>query len=390
MNAKIPAKFERWLDAGLIDAPTAQRIADFEEQRGGGRRIAIWIAIAFGVVLLCAGVLMFVSAHWDNLGPWARFTLVLAMVAVFHLAAMAAIREQHSALAMALHGAGTVAAGGGIFMVGQIFNLAEHWPGGILMWALAATAGWWLLRDWLQTGIMALLWPAWVMGEWVVRVSDRHYSNGEYIVALMTLTLAIAYFTTGNELTEEERSGREKVFTWIGGLALLPALFVAPWAIWDSIGESSYGFFRSWGKPMPMSLHILGWAIAFLPALALMARRGGRVLRGGALAMLWVLVLVVICRQIRPEENLLLYMWMMAGGSGMVWWGMTARRKARLNIGIVIFAMAVIWFYFSDFLSKLDRSIFFVGLGVSFLLGGWLLERMRRRLLTKMQNVEAQ
>ena len=140
------SNLERWTNAGLIDAALAQRIRDLESTHGGteGTRATRWpviIAIVFGCVLVGAGVLLFVAAHWDNLSPAQRFALVLSMVAGFHLAA-AFLTGKFSQLSSGLHGVGTIALGAGIFLSGQIFNLEEHWPGGIMLWALgAALAG---------------------------------------------------------------------------------------------------------------------------------------------------------------------------------------------------------------------------------------------------------
>ena len=37
-----------------------------------------------------------------------------------------------------LHAVGTISTGAAIALVGQIFNIQEHWPAAILMWAIAA------------------------------------------------------------------------------------------------------------------------------------------------------------------------------------------------------------------------------------------------------------
>jgi hypothetical protein len=39
------------------------------------------------------------------------------------------------------------------------------------------------------------------------------------------------------------------------------------------------------------------------------------------------------------------------------------------------------WFYFSDIMGKLDRSLGLIVLGILFLAGGWVLEKTRRRLV---------
>ena len=62
--------------------------------------------------------------------------------------------------------------------------------------------------------------------------------------------------------------------------------------------------------------------------------------------------------------------------------------RALVNLGIVGFAVAVTWFYFSDIFSKFNRSLGLIGLGILFLAGGWALEKMRRRILAAHGPVE--
>lgn len=69
----------------------------------------------------------------------------------------------------------------------------------------------------------------------------------------------------------------------------------------------------------------------------------------------------------------------------LCWWGVRLVSRALVNLGIVGFAGTVAWFYFSDVMSKLNRSLGLIGLGVLFLVGGWALERMRRGILEKMR-----
>jgi hypothetical protein len=55
--------------------------------------------------------------------------------------------------------------------------------------------------------------------------------------------------------------------------------------------------------------------------------------------------------------------------------GRAAGFAALVNLGIVGFAIAVGWFYFSDIFDKVGRSLGLIGLGVLFLAGGWALEK---------------
>src|SRR3970040_2178307 len=147
MRATWEKHLSRWAGAGLVDATTAERIRTFEAAAVQRQKFRwpVLVALSLGGLLLGAGVLLFVAAHWDNLSPATRFLLVLLLVAVFH-AGGASAAERFNPLSTVLHAVGTVTLGAGIFMAGQIFNLEEHWPGGVMLWAAGAWAGWWLRR----------------------------------------------------------------------------------------------------------------------------------------------------------------------------------------------------------------------------------------------------
>src|SRR5579862_8614081 len=139
----------RWSEAHLIDSGTADRILQFEAENGKGRRWPAILAVSFGTLMLCAGVLLFVASHWDELAPDSRFLLILGLVAVFHVTAALLARKVPVA-GVALHFAGSAALGAGIFLAAQIFNLDEHWPTGLLLWAAGAGLAWIILRQWPQ------------------------------------------------------------------------------------------------------------------------------------------------------------------------------------------------------------------------------------------------
>jgi TRAP-type C4-dicarboxylate transport system permease small subunit len=50
----------------------------------------------------------------------------------------------------------------------------------------------------------------------------------------------------------------------------------------------------------------------------------------------------------------------------IIWWGVRQASKALVNLGIIGFAIAVGWFYFSDIFDKVGRSLGLIGLGVLF------------------------
>jgi uncharacterized membrane protein len=380
----LDRQLERWISAELVDASTAARIRTFEESQGSNERLRwpVLLAVALGGVLLCAGVLLFVAAHWDELSPAWRFTLVLFLVALFPIAG-ALTEERFPALSTTFYAIGTICVGAGIFLTAQIFNLQEHWPTGILMWAIGALAGWLILRHWTQAALLALLVPAWLAGEWEVRTEGFAVSNRLLTEGL--LLMAITYLCSR---TSGKDSALRRALAWIGGIALLPLGVLA-----FVEGRENWGWWGWQSRPgIPPLLRITGWAIAICAPLALAFVLRKSAAWTNAIAAVWVLVIGTFRGPydetggklpIYAWNSLGPYFWAGIGALGMVAWGLLERRRERINLGVAGFALTVIIFYFSDVMDKLGRSASLIGLGVLFLFGGWALERARRQLVAR-------
>jgi len=363
MSADWNAALRRWIEAGLLDAPAAERIRAWERGRAPsqGLRWPVWLALAFGVILVGAGVLLFVSAHWDELSPAQRLTLVLLMLALFH-AGGAAVAERFPALSMALHTLGTLVLGAAIALTGQMFQLEEHWPLAVLMWAVGAALAWCILRHWTQAAFAALLFPYWLAGEWAVRYHDDYLTP----VSAGICALSITYLTA-------RRTARDaplrKALAWLGGLALIPAAALLAGERFD--------------RSVPLAAAIIGWTIALLAPLALAVWLRGRSAVGNLCAVVWIAALAVLRNA--GADTLPVYLWCALGAAALAAWGIREGRSERVNLGIAGFAITVIAFYFSSVMDKLGRSVSLMGLGLLFLGGGWLLEKTRRRLLAQLR-----
>src|SRR5262245_15551527 len=361
---------KRWSGAGVIDAEAAARIRAFELANAGSHRLRwpIWLALGFGATAVAAGVLLLVSAHWDDISPASRFGLVLSLVALFHLTA-AFVAGQFPAMASALHAVGTVALGAGIYLAGQIFNLDEHWPSALLLWALGAAAAWGLLRSWPQMLLTALLAPAWLFGEWIV-ATERISSVAAFrIAASGPALLALAYFTA----LEDGRIER-KALIRLGGVALPFALFALALAGSDPWSVGS--------EPLPARLSIVGWSLAIGVPLIVAGLLRGRQAWPVAVAAVWVFALFGV-RSALGETPM--YAWWAIAATAVAGWGVKEARSERINMGAAIFGATVLAFYFSQVMDKLGRSASLIGLGVVFLAGGWLIERVRRQLVLQAQ-----
>jgi uncharacterized membrane protein len=356
---------DRWTAAGLLDAAMADRISGWEQDHVPAQRLRwpIVVALAFGALLLCAGVLLFVSAHWDELSPGQRMSLVVLMIGGFH-AGGAAAASRFEGLSIALHTIGSVALGAGIALAGQIFHLSEHWPTAVLLWAVGTALAWAVLRHWTQATLTAILVPYWLASEWWVRTLATF--DDSVLVAAGVCALSFTYLSVRR--TQNDTALR-KALGWLGGIALLPAAFVVALPQWRTTG--------------PSATHTTAWMIAVLGPLALACvfRKSAAV--WNIVAIGWTLVLVA-ARGGRGEHPVV-YLWCAIGAVGLVAWGILESRAERINLGIAGFAVTVFTFYFSSVMDKLDRSASLMILGLLFLGGGWLLERTRRRLVARIQ-----
>jgi uncharacterized membrane protein len=372
MASRTDQDVARWFEAGLIDAATADRIRRFEQEASQHKdkqlRWPILLALALGGIMLAAGVLLFVAAHWDRLSPAERFSLVLTMTAVFHIGAGFAA-SRFSALAAVLHAVGTMTLGAGIFLTGQIFNLQEHWPTGVLLWAVGAAAAWAITRHWAQGALTAILAPGWAISEWVERT--RHTPLQSELAVAGVAMLAIVYFAG----LPESRTPLRRALKWIGGLVLLQSMIaVAVIAL-----EPAWTRQR-WQEPGIVIAALFAF-VAVPTAFCLGRVEGHRRLPWEATGAAAWIMLIFLLGQALAHSELVAYPWAALAAIGMVLWGLRDKRRERINMGVAGFGVTVIAFYFSSVMDKLGRSFSLIGLGLLFLLGGWGLERTRRKLV---------
>jgi len=362
----IDEQLERWRRADVIDAATAERIRAFEAASGSPTRLRwpVLLALSLGGLMISAGLLLFVAAHWDDLAPEVRTALLLGLLGGFH-GAGTFIAGRFPPFAATLHAIGTAVLGATIFLVGQTYHLQASWAQGFLLWALGAWAGYLLLRSWPQLLFAALLTPAWVVAEWTDRVEHLgHASPAAPLGGLLLLSLVY--------LLSDARGRRSTARTTIaiaGAIALLP--------LGVSVAVLGQEFWGRGVSEIPASVRMLWWAIVLLVPLGLAVRLRGREAWLAILAAAWVIAGVNLGR----HPGVLAYLWAAAGAVGLTASGVYDSSRRRINLGVAAFAVTVVVFYFSNVLDKLGRATSLLTGGVLFLLSGWLLERLRRRLV---------
>lgn len=386
----------RWQSAGVLDADTTARIRSWESAQGtirtttreaesqSGTQVAgiAWqgrVALILGGILLASGIVLFVSAHWDQLGPGMRYLLVMAMVTIFHLGGAVA-REKYKATSTVLHAVGTIATGAAIALVGQIFNIEEHWPAAVLMWAIAAMLGWMLLRDQAQQTLTLLLLPSWLICEW--SYAAENHIGVEIYIGRFLFVWAILYLTLF--IGTERRVVRGILFT-VSAIAAVTSTFLLldGWRSWYGMQPYSPFHTRFWGwvdiAAIPLLFSLFRLRKSAIPVLAAI---------GFVIALPWCTRMwmehYAYGSWTRTEPNLAAHALVAAFCMFLIWWGVREASRGLVNLGIVFFGATVAWFYFSDLFDKMGRSLGLIGLGVLFLAGGWALEKTRRGLLAHM------
>ena len=377
-SKSLSDQLRRWLQAELIDADMAEAIQRWEDSQLNQSKhssvrhltVPIRLTILLGSLLLAAGLLLFVSAHWDQMPPLWRVSLLLFIVIALH-AGGAWFSERFQLMALGLHAVGTMAFGAGVFLCAQIFHLDVLWSfrWGLLLWSFGAAAGWMLLRQWPQLALLSLLLPGWISALIIVEVDRFSSSEADWAVvpiAAGALLTALTYFTAPDRTP---LTPARSVLMWIGGLALVPA--AVTWAV-VATGMD----LPALGQPLWLSL--LVWVVTL----------GGPVILGWwlrphrfwplALAAIWMVLDLVIQVQ---GFSVLSFAWWGVGSVGLMLWGSTEARAERVNIGIVLLATTLIGFYFTEVIGRFDRSLSLLGLGMFFLVGGWGLNRLRQALL---------
>jgi hypothetical protein len=376
----------RWQTAGILDGATARHIRawESEQKKPAGLRWQVIVVLILGAILLACGVALFVNAHWDKIGPLTRLAVVLGMVSVFHLGGSWA-RKRFRVLSTALHAVGTLSTGAAIALVGQIFNIEEHWPAAVLLWALAALAGWILLHDEAQQTLTLLLFPAWLLSEFSYYAEGHIGENvyqGRFLIVWAVLYLTF-FLGSKRRIVQGILFAVGAVASVVGIVALLRG-----WQSWS--GDQTYLSLgtRTWGwvfiAAIPLLFAVFKFFKSAIPVAATICF---------SIALPW-------CRHIWTETytmydgsrhtfthsdpNLAAHALVAAFAVFIIWWGVRQTSQALVNLGIVGFAIAVGWFYFSDIFDKMGRSLGLIGLGVLFLAGGWALEKWRRKLLAGM------
>ena len=340
----------KWLDAGLIDSETAQRIRQYEADRS--RPVGLWSLIGLGALAIGLGIISVVAANWDDIPGMVRLTihgLLMAAVA----AAIFWLQPRKGFLGLYVKDVllFVMAVLGATFFghLGQVYQTSSPLWQPLAMWLLLFSplmllAG----RGWL----ISALWIAGLLGTGIAHMSWYAQQTSEppslYIAAITSLpvlALLLAIFV-------KDMSARQAFWKQVGQFAL--ASFVTGVSVkLIADGLSKGGFYGSEGQALPIAAMQLGlWSAAAL--LIYLLRRGTS---GISTAAILVAAAAVsfgssILESTEPLANALLFM---AFWAAIGWSAIYAGWRIIFQLVVAIIALRLIILSFelaSDLLSS--------------------------------------
>ncbi len=442
---RLRRELPRWREKGWIAAEHEPAIlADAAAQAGGARRAPLAFAI-LGVILFGAGVITFFAANWAEMPKLAKLVVLFGgLWAAYGAAGWLLTRDERGErqFGQALLLLGLILFGANIMLIAQIYHIDSHYPNGVLLWAVGGLALAYLVPASAQPAavaslVLATLWSGLevVGGDWLVHwpflvlwalflppILGHGWRYAGFVAmlvlvvwSLVTSLRAIVEFPENRVYLAQiyvlgsigvailgimmERTQAFAVFaTTVQRFALLAAkigFYALTIRIMHGIGTDDWAsepVGAASGRWVAGTLFIgvvlaatLVWhrshgTTRASPALA----RWGLGLSAAVVALMLVNVFLPHPRTDPTIVYIAFNLLFFSGLAFLVYAGYEASDTYLVNVGFVFFSAGIVTLYFDVFWTLMGRSYFFMGGGLLLFLGGYLIERQRRRVLGRM------
>jgi uncharacterized membrane protein len=381
-------------DAGLItDEQQRQIIRHFHLKEEGGNKFLAIVSI-FGAVLIAAGMILLISAHWNEIPRGVKITVGILLMLGAHGGGwwLREVRGKYRQTGEALHLAGSCLFLANIALLGQIYNLVSRPPTAFLLWWIGIAALPWLLRSKAQQVLLLLVFGVW----FGLEVHERNswiYCESERQVLLYAL-LGLVYLGAGYFLRGTNFSEFAGVTEKLGLLIFL--IFVYPLA-WKEFFFWGNAEFSEWSFPAlgASALLLLAAGIKNLHSLA---RQWRWTWYAALLGMAVFMVTVWFrCWEINasggPHHFYQSESWSYLAGTIALFVfcllqiqvGLQERSPFMVNLGVVFIALDILAAYCDLFGSMARTGVMFLISGFFLIVFGVYLEKKRRTLLKQIK-----
>ena len=398
--ARLPEELSRWESGGIITSEQRQAIlsrysatAAISESRRSQGRLVTGLSIV-GSVLVGLGVILFFASNWDGIDRWPKVGIALAAIIAsyglgYYLRYHLGYRRVGSAIVLLA----CIIYGAGVHLVAQAYNVDVNDPKLMLFWFLGVFPLVYIVRSQpiqFLGVVLFLLAVGFRLPDWL----DVVFRGEAILGAALFLILGLFILAIGR-LKEEIPALRpySEVFQLVGMIVALGSIFVLTFKeVFESFEGGLYiqGDVEVGYRALMVAAGAL--TLVLVLATAWLHRRREREftitgVEGVAIAILLAAAYVVVGVDSGGEEvytlsfNALFAIALL----GVLVSGYLRGREAWVNIALAFISIDVIARYFEYSWDLLDRSLIFVVAGVILLLGGFLVERGRRKMLERIR-----
>ena len=396
--AQLRQETKAWERDGTITTEQAEailsRYPDDSSLGAVRRRNSLVVGVSvLGAVLVGLGIITFFAANWDDISRSVRLGMLVAGVIISYGAGFLLWqRLGYTAVGLALVLLGCIIFGAGVHLIGQIYNVPVDHPNLTAFWFLGVAPLAYVARSRPITALALVLF--------LVAVAFRlnywdQFEGTVGAVGSIALYVSLGLALYGIGRAKEQCPGWEEmgsVFRAVGVVVAFGALYLLTFLDLheesDALQSPAYRYWILTYAGAVVAVAALAWS-AWRSRLSSKEEVSDYVEIGAAVLLLASSHLVVHFHGADAAIFTILFNVLFALlALGMLVHGYQRESESRVNLSMALIGLYLISRYFEYSLELLDGSLVFVGAGVILLVGGFLLERGRRRMLTAMRTTE--
>ena len=386
----LQKEIPRWVAHGLIDSDQSKNIVEYYKVTADtlktGRTYArlVTILATFGAILLGLGVILFFASNWDEFSFYFKFALVVVLLIGSNSTAyFLRYIKKYKRIGTGLFGLASIWFGASIILIGQHYHFDFDNPD-FLIWCFAGIFPMsYLIKSRLVLILatsIGIIWLGW-------RFSGLFHED---LTSILLLSAAISFGTVlyvvgilHNRFLSIRTFGNTYIL--FSSFILIVALYILSFA---GIHEDLEGVLVIDALAMiPIIISSVIFVTLTLLNMGLL-RSDTPLYTSGKLEVISLTTIHLLSYVVLLHPNIseylyfILFNFVIIGASAVfILLGVSGRRSVMVNIGVSLFALIVVTRYIDLFMGMLPTSLFFIGGGLVLFVGGFILEKSRRKML---------
>ena len=242
---RLGHELDDWQKDGIISHDQAEQISQKYKLNHLKKESVSLLVLAIyiiGSILICAGIVSFVAAHWTIMGPWTKVCLIVSAMIACHLVGFYfwKISGKRASLGHGLVILGTLIFGANIGLLAQIFHIHSSYYHGFGAWAIGAVIMAYALQSTPNALIAVITSFIWFCG-WVGDY-EHAFCYYPFVAAAVflpfaylrrsTLTFTLALLAVGASIAVYSSLNSGQFWVWALAMLAIGQLFFA-WGLFS-------------------------------------------------------------------------------------------------------------------------------------------------------------